>query len=726
MLNQRLSNCSCSTPTSTITTTAVTTTTTLPPPPLQPQQSTIDPILLQHIGELEQNMANLIQDNSALEEKLNKHGSCLYNLENLNIPQRVSKAVDEIVTNVVDWALQAPLRVRFRELPKADIKEILLQRMWETRSYKTYEDHKNLYEALEKSMDRDHSDQLQADLAEAHKKRLMMLQELLELQGLYKCLHLLLLHLLIPTDAISNMAVGLQSAGFTATQETSPIDNLMNNDSESSPTDYLMKEDSIPEEQVQLSDDEDTQNDYLPNADMRKGWWKPLLEEERPATPEPVWTIPSSNISDVENNWASALVLTYEPPAENSLLAKIGDMTTLMNWYFSKFHMEECHKMLTNQVDWTNPEGDQVRIDVNRPLPLGGPLGHGTIQTQFFFNKDLEYLRYGNKGSRLALLISKMKAAHYPDFRLELLVPEQMWIDEKFNIEGHDSLSCRREVRNHMRIPSVVSIKAYSRYGYDYLSEIVLHQADFQEYKIAKKDFKNLYPSDFEDLNLLLLQGHLDHLPGSDKRWDAKGFEFKHDYTIIKSPRSVVFLVNNNERKIMRFNEIYKFSDGTLIRILEALDYRVKEFKIKRLNPGKLGDSDVHTLEDLTLILEILSRRFFLRLSLPDHRSVQVKIEMEIPHSTGVYFITACSYSTDTSNGLMKAQVYVSKLPMSMPVQMSQAQDGERPQVDDQRLDLADDLKEAQDHISSTITSHKTKITTSKYMILREESKTTR
>ncbi|GJT70025.1 hypothetical protein Tco_0995195 [Tanacetum coccineum] len=36
----------------------------------------------------------------------------------------------------------------------------------------------------------------------------------------------------------------------------------------------------------------------------------------------------------------------------------------------------------------------------------------------------------------------------------------------------------------------------------------------------------------------------------------------------------------------MRFNEIYKFSDGTLTRILEALDYKVNEFKVKRLNPG--------------------------------------------------------------------------------------------------------------------------------------------
>ncbi|GJS36571.1 hypothetical protein Tco_0534953 [Tanacetum coccineum] len=276
---------------------------------------------------------------------------------------------------------------------------------------------------------------------------------------------------------------------------------------------------------------------------MRKGWWKPLLEEERPATPEPAWTIPSSNISDVENNWASALVLTYEPPAENLLLAKIRDMTTFVNWYRSKvnktmltqvdfegqeyevvkafypdvihlqFQMKECHNMLTDQINWANPEGDQVRIDVSRPLPLGGPPGHHTIQIKFFFNKDLQYLRYGNKGSRPALSISKMKAACYPDFRLELLVPEQIWIDEVYT------------------------------YGI----------SSAYEYKIAEKDFKNLYPSDFKDLNLLLLQGHLDHLSDSDK----------------------------------------------------PLDYRVKEFKIKRLNSGM--NTRFWTLKDVTRSKEFMS-----------------------------------------------------------------------------------------------------------------------
>nr|GFC39943.1 hypothetical protein [Tanacetum cinerariifolium] len=124
-----------------------------------------------------------------------------------------------------------------------------------------------------------------------------------------------------------------------------------------------------------------------------------------------------------------------------------------------------------------------------------------------------------------------------------------------------------------MRNLSVIKLKAYSRYGYDYLSEIILRRADLQEYTIAEKDFKNLHPSDFEDLDLLLLQ--------------------------------VVFPVNKTERNIMRFNEIYKFSDGTLTRILETLAYRVKEFKIKRLNPGM--NTRFWTQKDVTRSKEFIA-----------------------------------------------------------------------------------------------------------------------
>ncbi|GKA60805.1 hypothetical protein Tco_0760212 [Tanacetum coccineum] len=144
--------------------------TTIPLPP-QPQQVSSDSILLNYLGELEQHIAYLVDANQALEERLDKHGSRLYRLENQDIPNQVSKAVYEIVTDAVDWAMHAPLRERFRDLPEANMKEILHNQMWESKSYQTHEDHMTLYEALEKSMAQDNRDQLLSDLAEARKKK---------------------------------------------------------------------------------------------------------------------------------------------------------------------------------------------------------------------------------------------------------------------------------------------------------------------------------------------------------------------------------------------------------------------------------------------------------------------------------------------------------------------------------------------------------------------------
>ncbi|GJY04477.1 hypothetical protein Tco_0370417 [Tanacetum coccineum] len=158
-----------------------------------------------------------------------------------------------------------------------------------------------------------------------------------------------------------------------------------------------------------------------------------------------------------------------------------------------------------------------------------GDPGHVTIQPDFFFNKDLEYLWYSRKIGRPALSISKMKAAYYPDVGLEQMVPDQMWIEEecKYDVAA-------MAVRTHMRILSVVRIdESLPMYGYNYMKKIVLRRADLKEYVIAERDFKYLYPNDHE------------------------------------------------------FNEITKFSDGTLHKIDEALDYRVKEFRVNRRNPDK-------------------------------------------------------------------------------------------------------------------------------------------
>nr|GEV44774.1 hypothetical protein [Tanacetum cinerariifolium] len=600
--------------------------------------------------------------------ELDSHGVCLYTLEQLDLPHQVSRAVDKVVTDAVDWAMQAPLRNRFRDLPKADMKEILHQRMWETDSYKTHEDHIQLYEALKKSTNRDHSEELAKDLAEARKKKKKS-RELPKTppgspphqppppplpagpsgaSGSPKASGSSQVPPPPPPPPSTNQkgrSKGSAAPSSSKTAASAEYQAWMTTDIRLrpsillAPTDLQRDDDMAPDEQAQSSNDEDIRNSYIPKVNLRQDWWKPL-EEERPATPEPAWSIPSSDVLVPTNNWASALASNFLPPSEDSLLTQTGDITMFMDWFCKRrgitelkpqdleglafqiikvFHpnvihlqyqMEECHKLLTDSVD-----DSILRHNVSKPLPLGGLPGQVTIQFDFFFNKYLEYLRYGSKGSRPALSISKMKAAYYPDVGLE-----QMVLDHIHTSEGD-----RRAVRTHIRILSVVRIEVFSMYGYDYMKKTVLRHADLNEYVITERDFKYQYPSDFEDLYLLNLQGHLNHLPPKDEkilttvvnlwtrhlvirqrvedfqlgiesyqtqlnltkpRWDATCFEYKQDYTVIDSPRAVTFQDRYEVQMIMRFNEIHKFSDGTLQQIDKALDYRVKEFKINRMSPG--------------------------------------------------------------------------------------------------------------------------------------------
>nr|GEX71611.1 hypothetical protein [Tanacetum cinerariifolium] len=189
-----------------------------------------------------------------------------------------------------------------------------------------------------------------------------------------------------------------------------------------------------------------------------------------------------------------------------------------------------------------------------------------------------------------ALSISKLNAANYPDFGLEELVPS-LWIESErdYNISA-------AYVRSHMRILSVISIKTFERYGYAFLKEIVIRRANYNEYKISEDDFKNLHPNDFEDLNIVIrqcvrdlqlsIESYQTKLNKTEPRCDASDFLFKEDNTIISKPRAVIYRDRNDQKKMLRENEVHKFSDGTLIRVLHKLDHMVKDFRLYQYNPG--------------------------------------------------------------------------------------------------------------------------------------------
>ncbi|GJT80989.1 hypothetical protein Tco_1055331 [Tanacetum coccineum] len=247
--------------------------------------------------------------------------------------------------------------------------------MLEENYNKGHEDHKMAFEALQKSIIHDESEQFDADKAEERTKKKSK------------------------KDSPKILP------GSPPPPRSSSTTTVFNNQSRLKPTASSVPEDVLMHEELDFkaqdmgSDDEDISSRHIPKA--------------------------------------SAIASSFVSPPENSLLSQTGDIGVFIDWFCKKQGITELtpehlegpayEVLLTNQVD----EG-LLRYNVSRPLPLGGPLGQVTIQTEFFFNKDLEYLRFGHKGDKLAVSITKMKAASYPNAGLEQMVPDQMWAEEEY------------------------------------------------------------------------------------------------------------------------------------------------------------------------------------------------------------------------------------------------------------------------------------------------------
>ncbi|GKC83690.1 hypothetical protein Tco_1139407 [Tanacetum coccineum] len=77
-----------------------------------------------------------------------------------------------------------------------------------------------------------------------------------------------------------------------------------------------------------------------------------------------------------------------------------------------EYNMEECYKVLNDQLDWNNPEGDRYPFDLSKPLPMVQSINHQIVPVDYFSNNDLAYLQGGSTGKTYMTSLTKMKAAN--------------------------------------------------------------------------------------------------------------------------------------------------------------------------------------------------------------------------------------------------------------------------------------------------------------------------
>nr|GEW33135.1 hypothetical protein [Tanacetum cinerariifolium] len=241
-----------------------------------------------------------------------------------------------------------------------------------------------------------------------------------------------------------------------------------------------------------------------------------------------------------------------------------------------EYHLEEVYKATMDQLDWVNPEGQQYPHNPLQPLPLiPDNQGRCVIPFAHFINNDLEYLRGGASSCKYITSVTKIKEAYYGNIK---------WIEDLFYGFAVNRESAL-DVYSKRRIIAVTDLKIVEWHGYKHLDWITVHRDDDKLYKFKEGDFKSMFTRSIviqrrvEDLQLGVesYQKRLNLTKTDTYQSDLKRREA---YTAYSNPKGFIYQNKDKKNMLMRIDEFYKFSDGTLNDVRNSLDDRLKGIRI--------------------------------------------------------------------------------------------------------------------------------------------------
>nr|GEZ04403.1 hypothetical protein [Tanacetum cinerariifolium] len=275
----------------------------------------------------------------------------------------------------------------------------------------------------------------------------------------------------------------------------------------------------------------------------------------------PEWFSQPKKPPTLNRDWNKTL-----PAAQGSTQSWISDLAKQANSHSS------FNKLLDTPLDFSNFIMNRLR-----PLPLI-PVnrGHRVIPFVHFINNDLEYLRGGAFRRKCTTSVTKTKVADYKNIKwIEDLVPRSMWIQEPINHEKHalwgvSHWGWKRKLSNltvEERFAFNVSLWMFTR------SIVIQRRAEYLQLGVESYQ---------KTLNLTKPDTYRCDL----KRRDAD--------TAYSNPKGFIYQNKDKKNRLMRIDELHKFSDGMLNDVRNALDDRLKGIRMQCLPQTiwRKGDKD--------------------------------------------------------------------------------------------------------------------------------------
>nr|GEY78851.1 hypothetical protein [Tanacetum cinerariifolium] len=220
----------------------------------------------------------------------------------------------------------------------------------------------------------------------------------------------------------------------------------------------------------------------------------------------------------------------------------------------------------------------------------------------------------GASSRKYTTLVTKTKATDYGHIKwIEDLVPRTMWIQEPIDYDKHAlwgvshwgrkrqqfygfavNRESARDVYSKRRIIAVTELKIVEWHRYKHFDWITVRRDDDKLYKFKEGDLKRLRIQDIEDMLLLLVQGKLTNLTVEECfAFNVSLRMFTRSIVIQRRVKDLQLGVESYQKKLnltkadtyrlMRIDELHKFSDGTLTDVRTVLDDHLKGIQMQYL-----------------------------------------------------------------------------------------------------------------------------------------------
>ncbi|GJY97281.1 hypothetical protein Tco_0514191, partial [Tanacetum coccineum] len=236
---------------------------------------------------------------------------------------------------------------------------------------------------------------------------------------------------------------------------------------------------------------------------------------------------------------------------------------THTNFVELEYDFEECYKALSEKLDWENPEGGDYLFDLTKPLPLVMNGNCQIVPVDFFFNNDLKYLQGEISTMTYTTSITKTKAAQYDLQALNTWFQTFRVLLKSPMINMHFGVFLIGEINNRL-----------TNLSGNYVSDFAIALRMFTKSMVIQKRVEDLQ---------LGVESYQRKINITKPETTKPGIRKRDPYTPYQDPQGFIYVDNKGRNRLMRSDELYKFSDGTLTGLRTLLDDITKNIRMEYL-----------------------------------------------------------------------------------------------------------------------------------------------